>query len=93
MSILQTVQELFEGSSSSTTEASEKSVGAYWCHDCGERIRDVDLDGDLGLEDADVDADTEGEGEGDEDTPVPECPSCGEEMEFERSMGASGCAC
>ena len=78
MSILQTVQELFEGSSSSTTEASEKSAGAYWCHDCGERIRDVDLDA---------------EGEGDEDTPAPECPSCGEEMEFERSMGASGCAC
>ena len=91
MSILRTVQELFEGSSSTSTGASDRSAGAYWCHDCGERIRDVDLDADLGLEDADFDADAEGEG--DKDTPAPECPSCGEEMEFERSMGASGCAC
>ena len=87
MSILQTVQELFEGSSSSTTEAPEKSAGAYWCHDCGERIRDVDLDVELDLEDADDDGDAEGVAH------TPECPSCGEEMEFERSMGPSGCAC
>ena len=87
MSILQTVQELVEGSSSSTTEGPEKSAGAYWCHDCGERIRDVDLDVELDLEDAGDDVDAEG------DSPAPACPSCGEEMEFERSMGTSGCAC
>ena len=87
MSILQTVQELFEGSSSSTTEGQEKSAGAYWCHDCGERIRDVDLDVELDLEDAGDDVDAEG------DPSAPACPSCGAEMEFERSMGASGCAC
>lgn len=23
----------------------------------------------------------------------PSCPSCGEEMEFERSVGTTGCAC
>ncbi|MCT9094719.1 hypothetical protein [Haloarchaeobius sp. HME9146] len=28
--------------------------------------------------------------EGDE---APECPSCGEEMRFERSPGSTGCAC
>ena len=47
-----------------------ESEGAYWCHDCAERIRDVDA------------------GDG-----TPTCPECGDEMEFERSVGSTGCAC
>ena len=43
MSVLQTVRELFEASSSATT--TDGSKGAYWCHDCDERIRDVDVEG------------------------------------------------
>lgn len=31
--------------SPTTTEGGERSKGAYWCHDCAERIRDVDHDG------------------------------------------------
>jgi len=33
-----------------------------------------------------LDLDVEGEG-------APACPSCGDEMEFERSAGSTGCAC
>lgn len=43
MSILATVREFFEGAGTATT--TDGSKGAYWCHDCGERIRDVDHDG------------------------------------------------
>jgi tRNA(Ile2) C34 agmatinyltransferase TiaS len=50
MGFLSTVVEVFEAS----TEAGNRgdvteteSKGAYWCHDCGERIRDVDLDVEL----------------------------------------------
>lgn len=69
MSLIQTVRELLEASSSATT--TDGSTGAYWCHDCNERIRDVDVEGDG----------------------PPECPTCGEEMDFERSTGTAGCAC
>jgi len=43
MSLLDTVKEAFEGPSAGATQ---ESRGAYWCHDCNERIRDVDVDGD-----------------------------------------------
>jgi Zn finger protein HypA/HybF involved in hydrogenase expression len=69
MSILGTVREFFEGADTST--ATDGSKGAYWCHDCDERVRDVDLDGEA----------------------PPACPSCGADMEFERSVCTSGCAC
>ena len=69
MSILQTVRDVLEASSSETT--TDGSKGAYWCHGCSERIRDVNVEGEE----------------------PPTCPSCGEEMEFERSKGSASCAC
>jgi rubrerythrin len=74
MSLLGTVKDVFEASTQDPNrgEATEPtSEGAYWCTDCSERIRDVDV-----------------EGEG-----PPSCPSCGDEMEFERSAASTGCAC
>jgi len=32
--------------SPTTTKDRERSRGSYWCHDCAERIRDVDFEGD-----------------------------------------------
>jgi len=69
MSILQTVRDALQASSSATT--TDGSKGAYWCHDCNERIRDVDVEGEE----------------------PPTCPTCDEEMEFERSTGTASCAC
>lgn len=43
MSILGTVKAVFAGSESSTT--TDESTGAYWCHDCQERIREADVAG------------------------------------------------
>jgi len=43
MSFISTVREMLEASSSTTT--TDGSEGAYWCHDCNERIRDVDIEG------------------------------------------------
>lgn len=43
MSFLSTVRDVLEASSSETT--TDGSKGAYWCHDCNERIRDVDVEG------------------------------------------------
>jgi len=74
MGLLGTISEVFRASTQTTNRGDvtdNESEGAYWCHDCSERIRDVDI-----------------EGEG-----PPSCPSCGDEMEFERSKGTSGCAC
>lgn len=51
--------------------------GAFWCDDCGVRVRDVNVESE-GL-------DTDGEG-------TPLCPDCGATMRFERSTGSS-CAC
>jgi ribosomal protein L37AE/L43A len=42
MSLLSTVRDVLEASSSET--ATDGSNGAYWCHDCNERIRDVDVE-------------------------------------------------
>jgi Zn finger protein HypA/HybF involved in hydrogenase expression len=73
MSVLTTVKELFESSTQNPNRGggTTESKGAYWCHDCNERILDLDVDG--------------------EDPPG--CPACGDEMEFERSAGSTGCAC
>jgi Zn finger protein HypA/HybF involved in hydrogenase expression len=74
MSVLNTVKEVLRASTQNPNRGSEangESEGAYWCHDCSERILDLDADG---------------EGQ-------PTCPSCGDEMTFERSAGSTGCAC
>ncbi|MFC6863185.1 hypothetical protein ACFQGE_06885 [Halomicroarcula sp. GCM10025817] len=74
MGILGTVREVLEASTESADRGDvtdETSKGAYWCDDCGERIRDLDV--------------------GDEEPPT--CPSCGDEMRFERSHTSTGCAC
>ncbi len=76
MSILTTVKEIMQASTQSANRGDvteETSKGAYWCDDCNERIRDVDVD-------------VEGEG-------PPSCPTCGDEMRFERAQGSTGCAC
>lgn len=44
MSLIDTVADALQGPG--TDNAGEQSEGAYWCHDCSERIRDVDVDGD-----------------------------------------------
>lgn len=49
MGILGTVREVLEASTESANRGDvteETSKGAYWCDDCGERIRDLDVDGD-----------------------------------------------
>ncbi|NHN60614.1 MULTISPECIES: zinc-ribbon domain-containing protein [Halorussus] len=49
MGVIATVKDLLgasTGSSGSETRADERSKGAYWCHDCGERVRDVAVEGD-----------------------------------------------
>ncbi len=74
MGLLSTIGEAFRASTQTTARgdaAGADSEGAYWCHDCQERIRDVDVTGEA----------------------PPTCPSCGDEMEFERSKGTSSCAC
>jgi DNA-directed RNA polymerase subunit RPC12/RpoP len=74
MSVLNTVKEVLQASTQNPNRGSAtnaESEGAYWCHDCSERILDLDVEG--------------------EDPPA--CPSCGDEMEFERSAGSTGCAC
>ncbi|WP_338730139.1 hypothetical protein [Haladaptatus sp. DJG-WS-42] len=73
MGLLDTLKETFEASTQSANRGggNEESKGAYWCHDCAERILDLNVDG---------------------ETP-PSCPACGDDMEFERSPGSTGCAC
>jgi uncharacterized paraquat-inducible protein A len=48
MGILGTVGEMLAASTESANRGGGKgdgSKGAYWCHDCDERIRDVDVAG------------------------------------------------
>lgn len=74
MSVLATLREMLTASTQDPNRgdgAQSESEGAYWCHDCSERILDLDVTG---------------------ETP-PECPSCGDEMAFERSAASTGCAC
>jgi len=74
MGVLSTIKETLQASTQSANRGDvteNESKGAYWCHDCNERLRDVDVAGDG----------------------PPDCPDCGGEMEFERSVGSTGCAC
>lgn len=74
MGFLSTVGDILQASTQSANRgdgAQTDSKGAYWCHDCAERIRDVEIEG----------------------NDPPACPQCGDEMEFERSAGSTGCAC
>lgn len=74
MSVINTVKGILQASTQDPNRGANKtseSKGAYWCHDCSERVLDLDV-----------------EGEG-----TPDCPSCGDEMVFERSAGSTGCAC
>jgi len=47
MSIIDTVRDVLAASSASPDRggSDNESAGAYWCHDCGERVRDVDVEG------------------------------------------------
>ncbi|SEO61244.1 hypothetical protein SAMN04487948_103493 [Halogranum amylolyticum] len=73
MGLFGTLVETLQASTQSTNrgDGTRESKGAYWCHDCSERILDLDVDG----------------------ADPPSCPACGDEMEFERSTGSTGCAC
>lgn len=44
MSLLATVRDALQGRDAG--DDGRRSEGAYWCHDCSERVRDVDVDGD-----------------------------------------------
>ncbi|WP_435177391.1 zinc-ribbon domain-containing protein [Halorussus sp. AFM4] len=49
MGIIGTAKEMLRASTESADRgdgAAERSKGAYWCHDCDERIRDVEVAGD-----------------------------------------------
>lgn len=73
MSVLETVKGLFEASTQNPDRGgdSAESVGAYWCHDCQQRVLDLEVEG----------------------SEPPDCPDCGEDMEFERSAASTGCVC
>jgi len=48
MGVLTTVKEMLRASTGPPNQgnaAGGDSKGAYWCHDCGERVRDVAVDG------------------------------------------------
>jgi len=74
MGVLTTLTELLRASTQNPTRGEDptrESKGAYRCHDCDERVLDLDAEGDA----------------------APPCPSCGDEMTFERSAASTGCAC
>lgn len=79
MGLIDTVSDVLEGSTQRAPSegGDDGSSGAYWCDDCGLRVRDVEVD-------------AEGLDRTDDGTPL--CADCGEAMRFERSTG-SGCAC
>ncbi|WP_332897428.1 hypothetical protein [Haladaptatus sp. CMSO5] len=47
MGLLDTLKETFEASTQSTNRGggTRESKGAYWCHDCAERILDLNVEG------------------------------------------------
>ena len=45
MGILDSVKEALTSQPDAKSRPDDGSKGAYWCDDCGVRIRDVDLDG------------------------------------------------
>ena len=79
MGIVNTIERALTGESNrdEPAESGAESTGAYWCDDCGVRVRDVDVE-------------AEGLDRDDEGTPV--CPDCRASMRFERSH-SDGCAC
>lgn len=49
MSVLTTVKDFLQASTESPNRGdatTEESKGAYWCHDCEERVLDLDVEGD-----------------------------------------------
>jgi len=48
MGLISTISDALEASSSSTNrgDGTSESKGAYWCHDCSERILDTKVEGD-----------------------------------------------
>lgn len=48
MSVIDTVKEILEASTANPNrgDGAAESKGAYWCNDCGERILDLDVEGD-----------------------------------------------
>lgn len=72
MGLFGTLRDALAASTQATDRetGTREAKGAYWCHDCAERIPAR---------------------EADEETPS--CPECGDEMDFERSPGSTGCAC
>ncbi|WP_048077584.1 hypothetical protein, partial [Halorubrum sp. AJ67] len=75
MGIFDTLTDVMEGSTQRApgTAGDDGSEGAYWCDDCGVRVRDVNVD----QEGFDRDADGD-----------PVCSDCGESMRFERATGS-----
>jgi hypothetical protein len=47
MGLFSTIAETLSASTQSTDRggSSEQSAGAYWCHDCSERVLDLDIEG------------------------------------------------
>ncbi len=79
MGIFETVTDALAGSTGTAPGAAgdDGSEGAYWCDDCGVRVRAVDVD------DEGLDRDAEG---------TPTCPDCGDPMRVARATGGD-CAC
>ena len=46
MGVLNDLAELLREAGPADRPTGERSSGAYWCSDCAERIRDVDVEGD-----------------------------------------------
>lgn len=46
MGLFGTLRDALAASTSTTGRNSRESAGAYWCHDCDERVLDLDVEGD-----------------------------------------------
>lgn len=46
MSVLSAVKDLLQAPANRSDPTAEPAKGAYWCHDCSERIRDTAVEGD-----------------------------------------------
>ncbi|NIB99229.1 hypothetical protein [Halobacterium sp. R2-5] len=77
MGIIDTVSSALSTDAENDDVDVDASRGAYWCDDCGVRVRDVNVD------EEGFDRDAEG---------APLCPDCGDAMRFERAY-EDGCAC
>lgn len=45
MPLLESVRDLLAGSGSTRNATASETVGAFWCHDCNERIPKADVSG------------------------------------------------